>query len=85
MLTNMVPKLVPDSTALSHTPWTGSALSGEVRPTGRLPAEPNPTVAGSNPAGGISATAAELPVVDLDVERLFQADRPILEKGVDRL
>jgi hypothetical protein len=35
----LVPKLVPDSSELSRTPWTQSALSDQIRPARRLPAE----------------------------------------------
>jgi hypothetical protein len=36
---NLVPKLVPDSSELSRTPWTRFALSGQIRPLRHLPAE----------------------------------------------
>lgn len=36
---NLVPKLVPDSSELSRTPWTQSALLGQIRFLRHLPAE----------------------------------------------
>jgi hypothetical protein len=35
---NLVPKLVPDSTELSRTPWTRFALPGQIRLYRRVPA-----------------------------------------------
>ena len=36
---NLVPKLVPNSSELSPTPWTGSSPLGQIRSLGYLPAE----------------------------------------------